>query len=481
MLTLAGLLSLAGVPASANDWLIPSSARWPGAGGAFFTTDVSLANLDARDVTVTLKFLRHDEDGSLGPERSYLLRAGEEFNVVDVLKNVFGFTLDWGAIRVSADTPLLAVTSQTSTNAGGGTYGQSVPGFPASTLVSLNQPGSIAGIRQNTGSRTNLVLANAINDQITVHGDLYGPDGAAFGQGRDWVLPPLGMTQATSVVEQIAGPGVSLDVGRLVLSTSRPGAPFAAYVAVIDDTTNDPRTLLPTTSPEPARKWIVPSVAHAPGAGGAFYTTDLTLANGGLTDVSATLRFLGHDQDGTLGPQRDVVVRAGATRRFQDVLGSLFGVTDGYGALLVTATSPDLNVVAETSTRGPGGGTYGQSVPAVPASSFARPGTRLWLGEIRDDASYRTNLVLANPTEVPVVVAVEIRSSSAALLGSGVWLLPPLGMTQVGRVVEALLGAGTPLSNGQLLLSTSTPGGAFATYASVIDNATNDPRTLLPR
>lgn len=480
-LTLAALLALAGTPASAADWLVPSSSRWPGLGGAIFTTDVCIANRDTRDVTATLKFFRHDENGSFGPEVSYPVRAGEAITLVDVLKTAFGFSLDWGAIRVSADTPLLAVTSQTSTRSGGGTFGQSVPGFPATALSTRDEPGTIAGIRQDAGSRTNLVLANAIDDQIVVHGDLFGPDGAAIGQGWDWTLPPFGMTQATSVVERFAGPGATLDGGRIVLSTARSDATFAAYAAVLDNVTNDPRTILPTTKPEQERTWIVPSTAHSPGAGGAFYTTDVTLANGGATDAGVTLRFLGHDQDGTLGPERDLVVGAGATLRFRDVLGGLFGIPAGYGSLLVTASSPDLVVSSETSTPAPGGGTYGQSVPAFPASAFARPGSSLWLGGVRDDTSFRTNLVLANPTGVPVSVRVELRSASAALLGSGDWLLPPLGMTQVGRIVETLLGPGSPLQDGQLVLSTPTPAGAFVAYAAVIDNVTNDPRTLLPR
>lgn len=39
----------------------------------------------------------------------------------------------------------------------------------------------------------------------------------------------------------------------------------------------------------------------------------------------------------------------------------------------------------------------------------------------------------------------------------------------------------TDLKNSRLLLSTPTPGGKLATYATVIDRTTNDPRTLLPR
>jgi hypothetical protein len=53
-------------------------------------------------------------------------------------------------------------------------------------------------------------------------------------------------------------------------------------------------------------------------------------------------------------------------------------------------------------------------------------------------------------------------------------------MRQVSRVAREL-GVAGPVEDARLTLSTATPLGAFAAYAALIDNATNDPRTLLPR
>ena len=53
-------------------------------------------------------------------------------------------------------------------------------------------------------------------------------------------------------------------------------------------------------------------------------------------------------------------------------------------------------------------------------------------------------------------------------------------MTQLTRVVR-VLGVAADTAGARLVLATPTAGGAFAAYASVIDNTTNDPRTLLPR
>ncbi len=53
-------------------------------------------------------------------------------------------------------------------------------------------------------------------------------------------------------------------------------------------------------------------------------------------------------------------------------------------------------------------------------------------------------------------------------------------MTQVTKVVRDM-GIAANVTGARLVISTPTNSGAFAAYASAIDNVTNDPRTLLPR
>jgi hypothetical protein len=232
----------------------------------------------------------------------------------------------------------------------------------------------------------------------------------------------------------------------------------------------------------PTTAWILPSSAHAPGAGGAFYTTTLTVANTGTTSAGVTLKFLGHDKDGTAGATSTLNLAAGASVTYADVLGSLFGVTTSdYGAILISAGTTSLNVVGQTSTPNPGGaGTFGQSVPALASADLVTSGSRRTIAAVSDDTTFRTNLILTNATSSPVTVSLTLLDSSGATLGSSTVPLLPLEMTQIGAVGRSLAG-GTNVTNATLVLTTSTSGGAFAAYASVIDNGTNDPRTLLAR
>lgn len=234
--------------------------------------------------------------------------------------------------------------------------------------------------------------------------------------------------------------------------------------------------------------WILPSSAKAPGKGGAYYTTALSIGNRGAAEARYRMKFLGHDADGTGGAESsEFVLGPNQSVTYEDVLGSVFGLANGnYGAIRVTANVPSLNVLGQTATpvltdwkSCVSTGFFGQSVPAVPASGLITAGTTRSIVGVRDDAAFRTNLILANAGTSIVTVDLTLLSSSGAILGTRTVSLHPLGMTQVGPLVGGM-GVTGAVRDAQLLLTTSTTGGAFAAYASVIDNVTNDPRTLLP-
>jgi hypothetical protein len=225
--------------------------------------------------------------------------------------------------------------------------------------------------------------------------------------------------------------------------------------------------------------WLLPSSARTSGAGAPF-TTDVTVANTGPSEAAFTLKFLGHGVDGRTGPEKTFTLAAGRSATYADVLGSLFGVTTDYGALRLSSSSPALSLVSQTWTPLPSGGSVGQSVPAFSDSEVIRTGASRSITAIREDGSFRTDLYLANATESPIDVDVSLVADSGATLGAQRVSMPPLGMTQVTRVVR-VLGVSADTAGARLVLSTQTPGGAFAAYAATIDNATNDPRTLLPR
>ena len=467
-------------------WILPSNARARGLAGAFFTTDLTVANTSGEEVAATIQFLGNNQDGRAGPSKIVSLAAGKIVSYHDVLANLFGVSEDWGALRITANSPSLAIHGQTST-AGptGGSYGHSVLASAPKDLVRNGLQHAIVGIREDVFFRTNLILANATDQPLEVDLSLLSGAGLELG-ARRVSLPPLGMTQLTQVVRQL-GIGQNLETAQLILSTPTPGGSFAAYAALIDNVTNDPRTLSAQwRAAEFPYTWILPSSARAPGIAGAFYTTDLTLSNTAQYALHFSLKFLGNNRNGLVGPSKDLTLEADQSLRLADVLKSVFGLDQDYGAIRLAGNSmnssfgPGVVVQAQTSTPAPGGGTFGQSVPAASRTDEVREGTTRSIVGVTENAAFRTNLVLANASEAQAEVELRLLNAEGILLGTKRIILQPLGMTQLNRVVREFAVTGD-VSNARLVIVNSDPLVGVTAYAAIIDNVTNDPRTLLPQ
>ena len=231
-----------------------------------------------------------------------------------------------------------------------------------------------------------------------------------------------------------------------------------------------------TLSPASPAKWLLPSAAWLHGANGSHWTTSFTIANSGSEDAAVTLKWLGHDQDGRGGREFAYVVPAGRTLSPGTADWEVHFRED-WGAVLVSSSSPSVVVQSETASWF-GSGTVGQALPSFSTRDFAGAAPK-HLAPIRDNYTFRTNLVLANPTDIPVTAVVVLYSAEGHLIGSREVSLPPLGMTQISRVAVEL--GASHLELGRISVSTPTPGGLVAAYASLIDNVSNDPRTILPR
>lgn len=225
----------------ATTFLLPTSARLHGPNGAFYTTNLSLANTGAAPLSFTMRFLGHDQDGSSGPERTFDLEAGRSVTTFDVLGSVFGQGANYGAIRITSDQPTLSVVSVISTPGCGGTLGQTVPAFRESELIPAGSRRSILYVREGDGFRSNLVLASNAGVPTAVDVELVSPEGVAL-SARRYAVPPNGMTQIGRVARDMGVTG-GVTGARLVVSSPTDGARFAALLFVIDEVTNSPTVI----------------------------------------------------------------------------------------------------------------------------------------------------------------------------------------------------------------------------------------------
>jgi len=228
---------------------------------------------------------------------------------------------------------------------------------------------------------------------------------------------------------------------------------------------------------------LIPAAAHASGAGGTNWRTDLEVHNPGATTVTFTVELLKRDQSNGSPSSQSFNLAPGRSVRYDDVLAGLFGFT-GAAALRISSssevqvTSRTYNLLGAGNSLGlPSGSTFGQFVAGVAetaAIGSGEQGRLIQLSHSRSTTSgYRTNLGLVNAGTSPIHLEVALYRGDGTALGSVAADLPAGGYTQLDKVFERVTGG--DVGGGYAIVWTTTAGGRFLAYASVVDNRTGDP------
>ncbi len=217
-------------------------------------------------------------------------------------------------------------------------------------------------------------------------------------------------------------------------------------------------------------RYLVPAVAHNPGAAGTLWRTDLAVLVPGAVGARIRLDFAG--PPGALS--REIDLDGGELRVWRNVLESLFGLSPestAQGAVQITAAVP-LVAAARTFNRTPDG-SFGQFVPALTAGDGITAPETGWLALASGTDGARTNLGLAGLSDSEV----EIRLHGA----SG----DPIGSTMVRRVsaggwiqVNDLFAAAGVEPREDAYVTVHVVEGEVWAYLSVIDGATGDAVTV---
>jgi hypothetical protein len=215
--------------------------------------------------------------------------------------------------------------------------------------------------------------------------------------------------------------------------------------------------------------YLVPAAAHAPGAYGSTWRTDLVVCNGPLAPADADFFFMPSGMDNTGQTGKTVPVGADGCVGLTDVVAYLFNAR-GAGALLVGSDVP-LRVSSRTYNSA-AGGTYGQRIPAEAETDLLGPGERGWMVGLHGNANYRTNLGFASLSALPTMVFATLHDSSGSELGTLSAELPPYGHVQLDDAFGAV--GAVAVAFGYATVASGDPWARCAAYASVIDNRTGD-------
>lgn len=221
---------------------IPAAGYAEGSQGSFWVTDLEVNNPWEESMVYELWWLPRDTDNSnptvSGP---FSLAPGESRRHANVLGEDFGLdptASPFGAIAIAAGGRGAMVMARVF-NQGDGTYGQSIPGVSLREMTGPNQRRRILFMSENEAFRANLGCQNGGSGLIGVQFERFDNSGSSLGTGS-MNLPPF----ANSQVNRVFADWAPAD-GYVEVWSANAGAKFFCYGSVIDNTSNDPTTVLP--------------------------------------------------------------------------------------------------------------------------------------------------------------------------------------------------------------------------------------------
>ncbi len=233
---------------------------------------------------------------------------------------------------------------------------------------------------------------------------------------------------------------------------------------------------------------VLPVVGRTPGAGGTVWNTRLELFNTADSATTVALHLNLSDRDNTSpAVSAEVSVSPRETLVIEDLLSEAFGLETAVGSVDIVASAPVI-AHARIANLGSETGTYGQAVPAVPASWAVGdddlPGINpnadvVYLFEVQEDAAFRSNLGVSSIVATPLSLTVAARVGGDPVGSPLELLLDPFSHTQINRVLDAM---GVPEGTRGVRLEVKAAagsGGRFFAYLSRVDNESGDAVFLL--
>lgn len=243
-----------------------------------------------------------------------------------------------------------------------------------------------------------------------------------------------------------------------------------------NDTSAMEIAVLPDDGPVLDQLVFLPAAANISGEGSSFFVTTADVHNSGTASVMYRLLWLPRNTNNSDPITSGIfTLEPGSSRRFENLLLDAFGLETGAGAVAVQSNSADIEIVSRTFNQGLEG-TFGQSLPGVPADQLVPAGTRARILFLTENTDFRSNLGLFNGTQSALTVQWELFDSSGNSLTTGSRNLPPYGNFQLNRALQDF----APIEAAYADIWTSTSGGAITCYGSVLDEVSSDPTTILP-
>jgi uncharacterized repeat protein (TIGR01451 family) len=375
-----------------------------------------------------------------------------------------------------AITKNTVVTSRTynvsSTTAG--TLGQFVPAIPfANFLANSGAAASLQQLAQSADYRTNLGIAEAAGKSANVNLNAFD----ALGKQLFSLPLTINAGESKQLNAFFTQNGVSsLSNGRVEVKVSGGEGRVTAYASVIDNASNDPFLVPPVTlSAAGANRYVIAGVGDITSPA-ASWRSDLRVFNAGSGPQTTTLTFypLGNP---AAAVSTDVSIVPGEVKALDNLVQSLFGMTNVSGSLHVTTASNSPLVVTSRTFDQTTNGTLGQFITAVTAADAVGAGDRsLQVLQAEDSPRYRTNVGIVEVSGKPATAEITVVLPDSKVSPK---LTVPLAAFEARQIpVLSSLGLGN-VYNARISVKVTDGSGKITAYGSVLDMTTQAP-TYIP-
>jgi hypothetical protein len=213
--------------------------------------------------------------------------------------------------------------------------------------------------------------------------------------------------------------------------------------------------------------YYLPAAAHLTGQNGSSFRSDVRVYNPSPTAATVQVTLLA-STDNSSANSVTIAVPGQRAAVFSDFVADLFHLEAAGGAVRFVSDQP-LVITSNLYSLAPSGtGTFGQFIAAVPGSEAS---LRQTIYHVRDDTEHRANLGIVNTSNTTANLTIVVYDlAGGGIAGEAIARVGPQGWVQYNQLASQLLLESLPSS-----LVTITSDVPVLTYASIVDNFTNDP------
>jgi hypothetical protein len=222
------------------------------------------------------------------------------------------------------------------------------------------------------------------------------------------------------------------------------------------------------------QRLVVPAVGRLPGAFGTFWKTDLIVRNPSDEAISVLARFVPSstgESSVTQPVERRIELGPSEIWLYADVLGSIFDVARGSGALFLTPDGDSAITATSRTYTDSSQGTYGMGVAAVDVFAAVSARFPVSFSGALQGADFRTNLVAVDTGGRGSDVSLRVAGEFGATGRSDFSFRTPAGgqaqLNSLGPTLEFPYD-----QSGAIVVQPLT--GEVVASAIAIDNRTND-------